>query len=117
MKIKSIIAVFMTFLLLGKVISIDAGLFSMVLESQDISLVNSYCEIGYFSDGADQQHKLNEAAEQHQLHIDFLCQTHAQLAVVEWDSHSHYTNFDTNTYLSPIITEVRSDRFDPPPRA
>lgn len=116
MKPKTLIALLLTFLFIGKVVSIDAKAYTLLLENQGISLVNQYCEYGGFTDDDTTQQNLNDASAGNHLQIDFLCHTPVQLAVSGWQSLPDLQNFKKHGYLTPQIPQVHKDRFYPPPR-
>lgn len=116
MKPKAYIAVFFTLLFFVKVVSVDAKAYTMLLQSNGISLVNQYCYNGDFIDSSDQKQDLHQANQHLSLHMDFLCNTPVQLAVVEWESMVKTAVFKKHGYLTPGIPIVPTDRFYPPPR-
>lgn len=116
MKPKAYIAVFLTLLFIVKVVSVDAKAYSMLLQSNEITLVNQYCDYGKFMGGSDEQQDFQEAQQHLILQIDFLCNTPVQLSVVEWESIVKEPVFKKHGYLPPSMPLVHTDRFYPPPR-
>lgn len=116
MKPKAYIAVFLAILFMGKVVSVDAKAYSILLQSNGISLVNQYCQYGDFMDSSEQKQDLQEAQQHLSLHMDFLCNTPVQLSVVEWKSMVKPAVFKKYGYLTPGTPIVHTDRFYPPPR-
>lgn len=115
MKPKNYIALFLTLLFLGKLISVDAKMYTLLLESNGISLVNRFCHKDKFIDASDQQ--LLQQAEQHlNLEMDFLCQAPVQISLFEWQPLITEGNFKNHNYNNPPVIQVYSDRFYPPPR-
>lgn len=116
MKAKPYISVFLTLLFIGKVVSVDAKAYSMLLQSNDISLVNQYCQYGNFMGGSDEQQDFQETQQHLSLQMDFLCNTPVQLSLVEWNAILKESIFKKHGYLTPGIPLVHTDRFYPPPR-
>lgn len=116
MKPKAYIAVLFTLLFLGKVVSVDAKAYSMLLQSNGVSLVNQYCQYGDFMDTSDQKQDIQQAEQGLSLQMDFLCNTPVQLLVAQWESIVNTAVIKKHGYLTPGIPTVHTDRFYPPPR-
>lgn len=115
MKPKNYIALFLVFLFLGKLVSVDAKAYTLLLESNGISLVNKYCDHGKFMDASKEQN-LQEAEQHLILQMDFLCQAPVELTFSEWQPLLLEDNFKEHNYRDPGFLQVHSDRFYPPPR-
>lgn len=94
----------------------DAKAYSMLLQSNEITLVNQYCDYGKFMGSSDEQQDFQEAQQHLSLQMDFVCNTPVQLSVIEWVSIVKEPVFNKHGYLAPGIPIVHTYSFYPPPR-
>ncbi|MFD2519187.1 hypothetical protein ACFSTG_14860 [Salinimicrobium flavum] len=116
MELKNYIALMFVILFAGKVVTVDARIFMILMDSVGVSLVNDRCEKPLFSDQSDAT-DIAEAVMIPSLEMDFLCHTLFDLRIMEWPSGIAYMNFRQYTYQDPGIISSHHEKFYPPPKA
>ncbi|MGY5851682.1 hypothetical protein [Salegentibacter sp. F14] len=117
MKIKSYIAVFFALVFLGKFIMLDAKMLGSVMDSENISWVNSLCgNKALDSSQNDHQADLNQASDQLVISADAICNSPFNFSSLDWPVAQAEPNFQYYDYRNPAVISAYHDKFYPPPK-
>ena len=113
MELKKHIAFILVVIFLGKMISIDAKLFGVLLDNTGISLVNKRCAKPKLTPASE---VISTASFDQGLEMDFLCHSVFDQNLAEWTVAVIEDNFREYSYQSPGLFPTPRDKFYPPPK-
>jgi hypothetical protein len=116
MQIKSYIAIFFVTVFLGKFITIDSKLLGVIFDSDEITLVNPFCEKHKLSKHQEGQ-SLDEASLVNNIRVNVICISPFQFKIDNYRIAITAPNYQKHNYQTQSIISAYRDKFYPPPKA
>lgn len=119
MKIKTYIAVLLTFVFLAKFVAVDANGLNVIFSGSDITFVNPHCEKNISNEKSNDTPNFSqhENVKTQMITLDGNCNSPFRFELFSWDA--HYSNpiaFFDNHFTSNLNFRYL-DSVSPPPRA
>lgn len=116
MRTESYIAIFFVLILSGKLITIDSKLLGVIFNSEEIILVNPFCEKNIPKTPQDKL-SFDQASSANNISVHVICASPFQFDVN--NSLMAYTkpNYHEFNYQTQSIISAYRDKFYPPPKA
>ncbi|PKP13806.1 MAG: hypothetical protein CVU08_03505 [Bacteroidetes bacterium HGW-Bacteroidetes-3] len=116
MQVKSFIAIIFVMIFSGKLVTIDSKLLGVIFNSEEIILVNPFCEKNISKISQDKL-RFNQASSINNISVHVICASPFQFEVhksliSQTKPYYHEYNYQTQS----IISAYR-DKFYPPPKA
>jgi len=115
MQLKSYIAIFFVTVFLGKFITIDSKLLGVILDSEEITLVNPFCEKHQLNTHKEGQ-SLDKASLVNNITINVICTSPFQFEIDNYPIAIVEPNYQKHNYQTQSIMSAYRDKFYPPPK-
>jgi len=115
MQLKSYIAIFFVTVFLGKFITIDSKLLGVILDSEEINLVNPFCEKHQLNTHKEAQN-LDEVSLVNNITINVICTSPFQFEIDNYPIAIAEPNYQKYNYQTQSIINTYRDKFYPPPK-
>lgn len=117
MKIKPYIAIFFTLVFLGKFLMLDSKFLGSIMETENITWVNSYCENNPLnSSEEDKTADFDQAPNVLVINADAICNSPFNFSNLNWPAPQAEPNFQYYDYRNPSVSSLYHDKFYPPPK-
>lgn len=114
MSVKNYISAFFILVFLGKLITMDAKIFSVILNSSEVTLVNKLCPKKQFQAEASKEFATANLASFFEYH--HLCHTVFDIKISHTSEQLTENNFRRYNYKEPADLSTPGEKFYPPPR-
>ena len=115
MNVKNYISAFFILVFLGKMITMDAKIFSVLLDPSEVTVVNKLCPKKQFQAGASKEFAAANLASV--FEYQHLCQTVFDIKISHTSEQPTENNFRRYNYKEPADLSTPGEKFYPPPRA
>lgn len=116
MQIKSYIAIFFVIVFLGKFITLDSKLLGVIFNSEEITLVNPFCEKHQLNPPKEGQ-SFYEASLVNNINVNVICASPFQFKIDNYPIAIAAKNYQEHNYQTQSIINTYRDKFYPPPKA
>lgn len=115
MQFKNYIAAFLVIVFLGKMVSVDAKLLGMILDSSQVTLVSKLCPKKQLQANSAEEYSGDSFTPS--FEVDYLCNVVFTIQLQDSSETIAENNFKKYKYRDPGNFSVPSDKFYPPPKA
>lgn len=116
MQIKSFIAIFFIAVFFGKFIAVDSNLLEVIIDSEEITFVNPYCEENISGQQQEGQ-SLDEASLVNNNTVNVICASLFQFEIENYSMVFAENNYQEHNFQTQSIIITYQDKFYPPPKA
>lgn len=115
MQIKSYIVIFFVAVFLGKFITIDSKLLGVIFNSEEITLVNPFCEKNKLNKHQEGK-SLDAASLVNNSTVNVICASPFQFEIDSYPIAIAEPNYQKYNYQTQSIISTYRDKFYPPPK-